>query len=301
VSGKELVVVIDAGHGGNDPGNLHFEAGMLDEEHINLNIAMKLGEYIQTYTDNVKVIYTRTTDKDVSLSDRVKVANNNNADYFISVHCNMSTSRFVNGSETHIHNNNARVSRLLASSIEKDFKTRAKRNSRGVKTKDDRTHNLQVLWQTTMPGVLVECGFMSNPSEEQFLNTERGVALMASSIFRGFRDFAMKRHPGVIVKVEPGDAASTPANSVDSVPALASSETVYRVQVLASPTLVGADAIEFRKLKDYQVEMVEATDGRKFKYRYFVGKVATKKEARQLQKLVHDAGIADAFVVEFNP
>ena len=295
----QVVVVIDAGHGGNDPGNLHYGEGKLDEEHLNLAIALKVGNYIEQNTSNIKVIYTRTTDVSVSLNERVRIANDNGADYFMSIHCNSSTNHGVYGTESHIHNQNTRTSRQWATLIEKDFKERSKRHSRGVKTKDDRTHNLQLLWQTKMPGVLIECGFMSNLDEEAFLNSDRGQNLLASSIFRAFRDMVNKRYPHTVYVPEPvADSTATPAAN-ESTPV--ATQEVYRVQILASPTPVSKDAIEFKRLKDYTVDEVEATDGRSFKYRYFVGRFETKREARQLQKTVRDLGISDAFVVSFTP
>lgn len=291
----KIIVVIDPGHGGKDPGNLHHQANMLDEKDINLAISKKLGDYIERYTENVEVVYTRTTDKFVSLNDRVAVANGKKAHYFLSIHCNSNPVRSVNGTESHIHSNGTRTSRQLALAIEKDFKTRSKRRSRGVKTKDDRAHNLQVLWQTKMPGVLIECGFMSNIAEENYLNSVRGQELLASSIFRAFRDHVNKEHPHTVL---PND--QTPESSEESPePAVAAGVTVYRIQIIASTVPVPESAIEFKKLKGYQVEEVVADDGRSFKYRYFVGRETDKKKARALMKEVREKGISDAFMVEF--
>lgn len=79
------VIVIDPGHGGKDPGcSGHHH----NEKTVALSVALKLGKYIETHIKNVKVIYTRTTDVFVDLEDRAKVANDNNADLFISIHCN---------------------------------------------------------------------------------------------------------------------------------------------------------------------------------------------------------------------
>jgi N-acetylmuramoyl-L-alanine amidase len=93
------VVVIDPGHGGRDPGAL---GSFSKEKDITLAIALKAGEYIQNNIKNVKVIYTRTDDSTVSLQDRPKIANENNADLFISIHANWAGSKNIFGAETFI-------------------------------------------------------------------------------------------------------------------------------------------------------------------------------------------------------
>lgn len=293
----EVLVVIDPGHGGVDPGNLKGTEGMKDEEHLNLEIAEKLGRYIEENTANIKVVYTRTSDTTISLNDRVKLANGLKADYFISVHCNSYPNKGVYGTETHIDNNNASTSRKLALMIEKEFKTRAKRRSRGVKNKDDRHHNLQVLWQTDMPGVLVECGYISNVEEEKYLNSDSGQEIIASAIYRAFRDHVNKRYPFTIKpkEVAPADSTST----TEPVLAVSENETLYLVQIMASTTPISLEQAQFKDL-EMQVQEIIADDGRAYKYRYFVGRETEKKEARRIAKEVKKKGFKDAFIVTFN-
>ena len=225
---KIRTVVIDAGHGGKDPGAVGSHSY---EKDICLSIALKLGGYINEYIEDVEVIYTRKTDKFVELHKRAKIANENNADLFISIHVNSSkrksatgTSTFVmglhksednldvaktensvilkeddyknkysgyepNSPETYIIMNlyqNANLDNSLnfAQKIQSQFKNRAGRYSRGV-----RQAGLLVLWQTTMPSVLIETGFISNKNEEKFLNSKYGQEIIASAIFRAFRDY----------------------------------------------------------------------------------------------------------------
>ncbi len=84
-SEKTWVIVIDAGHGGKDPGAI---GSISREKNINLAIALKTGEYLEQNIKNVKVLYTRKTDVFVELRDRPEFANKNNADLFISIHSN---------------------------------------------------------------------------------------------------------------------------------------------------------------------------------------------------------------------
>lgn len=98
-SGKISIIVIDAGHGGRDPGALGKRSM---EKDIALNVALKTGRYIEQNFSDVKVIYTRKTDKFVELHKRGKIANKAKADLFISIHCNSNTSKSPYGTETYV-------------------------------------------------------------------------------------------------------------------------------------------------------------------------------------------------------
>ncbi|MGB1206665.1 MAG: N-acetylmuramoyl-L-alanine amidase family protein [Chitinophagales bacterium] len=220
-------VVIDAGHGGKDNG---CSGKHTKEKGITLAIALKLGKYIEENIPNVKVIYTRKKDFFVELHERAALANRNNADLFISVHCNAS-SPSAYGTETYVmgvdkSRENLDVARRenavvllendykekydgfdldnpeneiifslyqnayldqsiqLAAFIEDQFKTRAKRHSRGV-----RQESFLVLYKTAMPSVLVETGFLTNGKEEKYLKSEAGQTYVASAIFRAFKEY----------------------------------------------------------------------------------------------------------------
>src|SRR5690606_25598100 len=115
-----------------------------------------------------------TTDTYPSLGERVAIANKHQADYFISIHCNGNERTAVRGTETHVHSFDFKKSVALATQIEKQFSSRAGRHSRGVKDGKDRAHSIQVLKYTQMTSVLVECGFLTNTSEANYLNTTDG-------------------------------------------------------------------------------------------------------------------------------
>ncbi|WP_226390938.1 N-acetylmuramoyl-L-alanine amidase family protein [Penaeicola halotolerans] len=224
-------VVIDAGHGGKDPGTL---GSFSKEKDVALAIALKLGETIKENLPDVEVIYTRSTDKFVELYERPKIANKESADFFISIHCNASSVKTVKGTETYVMGVSKAKSNLevakrensvilleddykenyegfepdspethimfslyqgafrgnslrLAESLEDQFKNRVGRNSRGVKQEA-----FWVLWATSMPSVLIEAGFLSNPEEEKYLNDKLGQTYIASAIFRAFRDYKVE-------------------------------------------------------------------------------------------------------------
>ena len=222
------VVVLDAGHGGKDPGALGKKSR---EKDIVLAITLKVGKYIEENYKDVKVIYTRTKDEFIELHKRADIANSNNADLFISIHANGSKQSNAYGTETFVlgtaHNErNLEVvmaensvieleedyssnyegfdpnsvesyiafslmqstyllqSLEFASFVQDQFRERAKRNDRGVKQ-----HLLVVLWKTTMPSVLIETGFITNPVEEKYLMSDEGQTYLASAIYRAFKDY----------------------------------------------------------------------------------------------------------------
>ena len=220
-------IVIDAGHGDQDPGTKN---GKIYEKNIALAIALKLGNYIKDNMPDVKVIYTRDKDVFVPLDERAEIANKNQADVFISIHCNANPSKTPYGTETYamgltksagnlevakqenaaiffeenseskyqgfdnspesyimlslMQNTHMDQSIKLASLIQNQFKERASRVDRGVKQA-----GFIVLWKTTMPSVLVETGFLSNATECKYLNSENGQELLASAIYRAFKEY----------------------------------------------------------------------------------------------------------------
>ena len=282
---KEILVVIDPGHGGKDYGRLASKKDYLHEKGLNLVLAKKLGKYIAENMENVKIIYTRTDDTYPSLTDRVNLANSKNADYFISVHCNgVPNKSSVVGTETHIDSRNSKKSLKYALIMEKEFSTRAGRISRGIKTSADRHHSLQVLKDTKMPSILIEAGFMSNPMEEKYLNSSYGQEILASAMFRAFRTFVKSEHKDIdFDKHEEADDEEGP---------------YYRVQIMSSIDEISIDIPEFKKL-DEKVTRIKVDTKSMYKYKYVVGKTKDKKAAKKIQKKVREKGFKDAFVVYY--
>lgn len=221
-------IVIDAGHGGKDPGTLGKNSR---EKDVALKIALKLGNYIEKNIPGVKVIYTRKDDRYLGLDERADIANKAKADLFICIHANSLPGAPAYGTETYVmglHKDKSNFelakrensvilmdenyeqryegfdpsspesyilftlsqnayqenSLKFAQKIEAQFKTKAGRYSRGVKQA-----GFIVLWRTTMPSVLIETGFLSNSKEEGFLKSDSGQDLIASGIYRAFKDY----------------------------------------------------------------------------------------------------------------
>ncbi len=282
---SSITILIDPGHGGKDPGHLPLKDSLKNEKDLALEIALKVGGYLTYNLLNVNVLYTRETDVYPSLDDRVAMANNKNVDYMLSIHVNGSLNAAVYGTETHIHNYGAKSSYKWAQLIEKQFKMRAGRNSRGVKTAADIGHSLQILKHTKMPTVLVECGFITNTSEGNYLNSAYGQEIIASAIFRATREFVKIKHKNIDF---------SPPQEVKNQP----NGPHYKVQIMASIDEIKTNITEFTKL-GMDVERVFVESSSIYKYKYFVGPFTSKKEAKKAQKSVQSDGYKDAFVVYF--
>jgi N-acetylmuramoyl-L-alanine amidase len=260
------VVVIDAGHGGNDPGAIGISG--VNEKAITLALALKLGALIEKNT-NVKVVYTRKTDVAVELYKRSQIANDNHADYFISIHCNsVEKNASVSGAETFVmglsktesnlaiaqkenaailneqdHENNydgfdptSPESYILFTIHQNAYRNQSINLAATVQSelktfckRQDRgvkEAGFLVLWRSAMPSILVEAGFLSNKEEEAYLASEKGQAELALALYNGF---AKTAHLSPLQKPDFSNLADTIPSNVKS-----SYTTVYRVQFLTN-------------------------------------------------------------------
>ena len=222
-------VVIDAGHGGKDPGT---HGKFSNEKEIALTIARKFGRYVEKLLPEVEVIYTRDDDTFVELEGRAYIANKNGADVFISIHCNALPGRSdVYGTETYVmgldkiagnleiakkenevilleedyheryegFNPSSPESLILLSLEQTAYQESSLRLAALVESQfkhrvDRRSRGVKmapfwVLWRTSMPSVLIETGYLTNSKEERELNDPLMQDYIASGIFRAFRDY----------------------------------------------------------------------------------------------------------------
>lgn len=321
-------IVIDAGHGGKDPGALGRRS---KEKDVALSIALKTGEYITQHLPEVEVIYTRKSDKFIELHRRAEIANSNNADLFISIHCNANRSSQPYGSETYVmglHKSQANLevakkensailleenyrkeydgfdpnsdegyislsllqnehldqSIKMADLVQEQFRERVGRRDRSV-----RQAGFLVLYQTTMPGILVETGFLSNPKEERFLTSKKGQIYIASAVFRAFRDYKEEMEKG-LPKYEKGRQViqTKKQNSKDKAP-----EVYFSIQIDTSPEKMKTSPENFKNLEGVQ-EYYHAG-----LYKYIYGKTISLPEARKIQQQMKNKGFHGAFVVAF--
>jgi len=324
-------VVIDAGHGGRDPGAVGKNG---KEKDIALSIALKVGTYIEENIPEVKVIYTRKTDVYIELHERANIANRAEADLFISIHVNAHTRSTAFGALTlvlgqHRSEENFDVavrensvilleedyeityegfdpksteSYIMFSLMQKtyfkqsiefgdfvqdQFRERASRKDLGV-----REQGLLVLAQTSMPGVLVETGFISNPEEEKYLLTQYGQEIIASAIYRGFKAYKeeIDRKSNLTVVVGNESAAIIETESEAGPDPLQSDRIIFSIQLASSKNKIATDPSSF---KGYEQVMV-IQDGRWFKY--LLGKESSYHNALEKCKAIK-SDYPDAFVV----
>jgi N-acetylmuramoyl-L-alanine amidase len=170
------VVVIDAGHGGFDRGGIPGQR--VAESVMTLDVALRLRTILQT--NGYHVVMTRSSDVFVPLGTRVAIANAYRNGIFVCIHFNSATRRGANGIETYFY---SRQSLPLASAIHYYVAGGAPSENRGV-----RRRGYYVLRRTRIPSILVECGFLTNPSEAQYVQTTGYRQKLAEEIARGVRN-----------------------------------------------------------------------------------------------------------------
>ena len=177
----EMKIAIDAGHGGNDPGAV---GARLKEKDVNLKLALGLEEVLE---EDYEVILTRSGDAFLHLRERSDLANNKNADIFISIHCNGFHKESANGIET-FHFPGSVQGELLAKSIHSSMQPTSGMRERGIKAA-----KFSVLARTKMPAVLLEIGFITNPEDESKMANEKWIERMALAIREGVDDYFAQR------------------------------------------------------------------------------------------------------------
>ena len=235
-------VVIDAGHGGHDTGSIG-KAGLREKDLV-VDIGRRLGELIETNL-GADVIYTRTTDRSVSLKERTKLANDSEADLFISVHANSSRLRSIRGVETYylsfttnswalgvasrenaaaqrsIHELESLLSKIaltekieesreFAGKVQKSLYGGLAKQTKGLRNRGVRKAPFMVLIGAKMPAVLAEVGFLSNPEDEKLLKSSSYRQTIANHLFEGVRGYS-----DTLSKVTLTESAASTADGVD--------------------------------------------------------------------------------------
>lgn len=277
---NKFVVVLDAGHGGKDPGNSYH--GFVEKE-IALKTTLKVGEMLEREKD-FEVVYTRKNDTFVELVNRPKVANKINANLFVSIHCNSVTNQTPSGTETFVmglsrSDMNLEVAKSENSVIllEDNYKATYQgfdpkkpetllglemikesnlSNSIDLASaiQDNFTHNLnrksrgikqQPLWvldAAVMPGVLIELGFLSNKEEGEFLNSEEGQSKMAKQIAKAIIKYKKSYFDGIVVN----EAPETPEDTIkkDEKPLVQTPDFSKPAEIQMAPAAEGSYKIQ---------------------------------------------------------
>jgi N-acetylmuramoyl-L-alanine amidase len=324
----KFTLVIDAGHGGHDPGAI---GAISREKDINLAVSLQLGALVEKNFKDVNVVFTRKTDKYLTLQERADVVNNNHADLFICIHTNSAKSSLAFGSETFTLGLAKSKANLdvamrensvilleddyktkykgfdpasvesyimfefmqdkyidksidLASTIQKQFSNFARRSDRGV-----RQAGFWVLHRSACPSVLVELGFISNPSEEQFLTSESGQKDMATAIYNAFVNFKRNhdkksgKQTGNQNYVEIIDRST---ENLSAIPVDSETETIQPETAIETKTTTGVKATDSASISNTIVTAFNNTDVKPvFKVQLFACRVKLKPNASDFKGL----------------
>ena len=327
-----FTIVLDAGHGGKDPGNLGTGRYKKTEKEITLAVTLKLGEYIEKNLPDLKVVYTRKGDTYPTLWQRVNIANGANADLFISIHCDAFTNSNAYGSGSYIMGldfteHNLRMAKKenssifleenyeenydefdpnsieslialtlnqsvymdksiqIAQKIQEQFRTRVKRKDRGV-----RQAPYFVTSRTLMPSVLVELGFLTNNSEEDFLHSKVGQTYMASAIYRAIKEYVIEQEENKVVSMIEQVNKKNEHLKVNDKNDFIDELPIYKVQIYT--------AIQKKNLSDIEGNPISFFKERNL-YKFTIGNEKSIEAAKNLQALAKKNGYNDAFVIAF--
>ncbi|MGB0455526.1 MAG: N-acetylmuramoyl-L-alanine amidase family protein [Flavobacteriaceae bacterium] len=316
---KPFIVVLDAGHGGKDPGRPTSFG--YKEKDIALDIVLRVGKQLENI-DDIEVIYTRKKDVFLELRQRAAIANKADADLFISVHCNAHNTQAY-GTETYVlglHRNesNFRVAQqeneviFMEDDYEQNYEgfdpsspesfigltllqedyldqsillARTIQNNFAQKLKRrDRgvkQAGFWVLHNTYMPSVLVETGFITNRKEGDYLNSERGKEEISKSILDAVLDYKSSLNPEI----------STENLSVEDTKNIA--QIIFKVQIAASSNKVAPKSYNFKGLSPISRTKLTSV------YRYFYGETTDYNKAKELKNEAIGVGYTSAFVVAY--
>lgn len=328
-------VVIDAGHGGKDPGTMY---GAVKEKDIALAVALQLGELINRNYPDVKVVYTRKTDVFIELAERTNIANRAKADLFISIHVNGAKSTAASGTETYIMGEDKNGRNLSVAmrendviTYEEDYSAKYEGFTPGsaesyiifslmqysyqeqsrllasyvqqhytgsVKLTDRgvKQGQLLVLWRTSMPSILTELGFISNDKDRKMMTTKDGQAKYARCIFNAFSAYKTKTDGnGKLIVLK--DATSSAGDSSSVYTAATSSVPARIIYCVQVATSSKKLGQNSPRFGSYKGKTTERNVNGTWKY--YVGEYSSYDEAAKNLKTVKRE-ISDAFVVAFS-
>jgi N-acetylmuramoyl-L-alanine amidase len=314
-SQNKFKVVIDAGHGGKDPGRPN-QSG-IKEKDIVLKIALDLGKKLENSGD--EVIYTRDKDVFLTLRQRAKIANDVDADLFISIHCNAFHNSSVHGSETfvyglHVSNANFNIAKkeneiiFLDDHYQMDKENYSPTSTESligttlmqeeyldqsillasfvqenftkdlkIKNRGVKQSGFWVLHNTYMPSILIEAGFMTNKKEGDYLNSKKGQTEISNSIYK-----AIKKYKKAINYYENNIAQSQNSDIV-----------IYKVQIAAGKRKLELKSYNFKGLND----LSRIKQGSLYKYFYSSSKNLT--DIKKKKKFARRNGYPNAYIVGF--
>ncbi len=321
-------IVIDAGHGGNDPGT---NGKLYKEKDIALDIALQLGKHINDNNPNVEIIFTRTSDQFIPLFQRIGIANKAKADLFISIHCNSSSKKEVRGTETYVmglhraeenlavaqrenevillendyesnyegYDPNSPVGHIVLSSFQDAYLSQSldvaaviedQLKGQGYSTsRGVKQAGFAVLRRATMPSILIETGFLSNVEEEKYLGSDKGKGAISHSIYRALSKYL---NPQISTTTHKEPTAKSNQTVIEELRPKGS-KTFY-VQFAAMKSKMDADHTKpIAKLGD--IKVIEQNGF----YKYQIANINTLARAKKVKEDLKDLGYEGSFIVAY--
>ncbi|MFC7357139.1 N-acetylmuramoyl-L-alanine amidase [Jejudonia soesokkakensis] len=327
---KPFVIVLDAGHGGDDTGNTW---NGFKEDEISLNIVLKIGAALEK-EPNVKVIYTRTKDVFIKLKDRADIANKADADLFVSVHCNAHNSQAY-GTETWVlglHKNQANfeVAKkeneviFLEDNYEETYAgfdpnsptsliglmllqeeyldqsialaTLVQNNFTNSLKRKDRSVKQAGFWvlhNTYMPSVLIETGFLSNKEEGAYLNSSKGQTEMAQEITKAIVTYKNSLAMSTEKFQNPTIETEEIENAIETTEKKEYKDITFKVQLAASSKKIDTKSSNFKGLKDID----RKKEGELYKYYY--GDTSDYNKIQLMKTFAQEKGYTTCYIVAF--
>lgn len=330
-SKSKFKVVLDAGHGGKDPGNSYH--GYV-EKNIALQTTLLVGSILEKQSD-IDITYTRTKDVFIELKDRPRIANEKDADLFVSIHCNSVKNFAPLGTETFVmgltrSNTNLEVAKSENSVIllESDYKekyngfdpnkpesliglkilqeeylsqsivlaSKIESNFSDKLKRNSRGVKQAPLWvldASYMPSVLIELGFLSNKSEGSFLNSDKGKNEMADAIANAILDYKKEYF---VSTTNSSSTYSTPKVEViteTKEPVVVRNGVVFKVQISASGTKLDTKPSNFKGLSSISREHTGKL------YKYFYSEESSYETAKKRLDEAKSKGYSSAFIVAY--
>ena len=333
---KDFIVVLDAGHGGKDPGKIGLRN--IKEKDIALNIVLQLGKLLEK-EKNIKVVYTRKNDVLIDLWERGRIANKSDADLFVSVHCNSWHTKSPNGVETyvlglHANERNLAVAKaeneviLLEDNYEEKYKgfdpnlpesfigltlmqeeylDQSIQLASLVQTKlvndlkrRDRgvkQAGFVVLHQTYMPSILIETGFLTNASDIVQLSSSNGQSKIANAIYKGVKKYVQEVSLNTVETDAIVKQLEKEETSEKNTPS--SSKSVQNSNINFKVQIAsGARKLETKSYNFKGLKNVERVKvGRS--YKYYLGNTSNYTKIKEIQQLAKSKGYTSAFIVAF--
>tara|TARA_R110002124_G_scaffold138576_6_gene302085 strand:+ start:14747 stop:15868 length:1122 start_codon:yes stop_codon:yes gene_type:complete len=327
---KPFIVVLDAGHGGKDPGN---RGNGFKEKDIVLDVTLQVGKILEN-TPGFEVLYTRTTDVFIELDERAPVANKVDADVFVSIHCNSHHTQaygaetFVMGLNKSSQNLNTAKKENEVIFLEENYQEKyagfdpsspesligltlmqeeyldqsimlaglVQNNIVNNLKRKDRSVKQDVFWvlhHSYMPSILIELGFLTHNTEGPYVNSAKGRREMAREIANGIISYRKNLSLATADSQNPVITEEEIEKAIETTEEKIYKGITFKVQIAASSKKLDPKPRNFNGLKDVSREQVGAL------YKYYYGETSDYNKIQLMKTFAQEKGYSSSFVVAF--